>query len=77
MRVNQSEQVRSGAMEEDPDKTERGGQTGGGTQLAPHIPFLRQESQVGPLRRKCSDRLQSSEGELLFFRKNYKISKKL
>ena len=65
-------QVRNGAMEENADKTERcsqdgggGGGGGGGHRLAPHIPFLRQqESQAGPLRRKCSDRLQSAEGEL-------------
>ena len=68
-------QVRNGAMEENPDKTERcsqaggGGGGGGGPHLAPHIPFLRQDSQVGPLRRKCSDRLQSAEGE-----KHFKIS---
>ena len=60
-------QVRNGAMEENPDKTERCSQGGvgggGGAHLAPHIPFLRQDSQVGPLRRKCSDKLQSAEGE--------------
>ena len=58
-------QVRSGAMEENSDKTERCSQDGGGGgggHLAPHIPFLRQESQAGPLRRKCSDKIQSAEG---------------
>ena len=61
-------QVRNGAMEEKAERCSQDGGGGGGGgdhRLAPHIPFLRQqESQVGPLRRKCSDRLQSAEGEL-------------
>ena len=59
-------QVRNGAMEEKAERCSQDGGGGGGDhRLAPHIPFLRQqESQVGPLRRKCSDRLQSAEGEL-------------
>ena len=58
-------QVRNGGTEDDTVKTERCSQTrgdGGMAHLAPHIPFLRQESQAGPLRRKCSDKIQSAEG---------------